>query len=451
MIVDDRLYGGLSVDQVSKPDWADAAPRPQLDPAARHGLVGEIVEKIESETEADPNALLFTFLVAFGNAVGPASRARVGDDDHPGRLSVAIVANTASGKGQSLSAVRPILRAADEDWWRAAHCSGFASGEAVIARLSGRHAAEGSAIEKRAFVIEPEFARLLSVNARDGSTLSPIIRGAWDDGRLQMIRAKDTLLAEAAHVSMLAHITPDELRAKLSSTEVASGFANRILFVFAQRGEKLPSGGNVPPDLIAALAARVRKAMEFGRQPQILRRTRSAEILWDEFYRAEPDRYGIVGAITARAHPQKLRLSVLYALLDLSHEIAAEHVLAAEAAWRFCAASAEHIFGGALGSGAQDRILEAARAAYPKPLDGTDIRDLFARKKSAEELSAARAALAEMGLIRVEFDNSTGGRQRTLIYALRRDQSDKSRQNRCTELLSRLRSLWSPAPAEEFS
>ncbi len=115
-----------------------------------------------------------------------------------------------AARGRSAAVLRPVLRAADDRWWRAAYVNGFASGEAIIGRLSGHHDDDPENVtgERRALIFEPEFARLLTVNNRDGSTSSPILRGAWDDGRLQLIRAKSSLLAEGTHVSIVAHITP---------------------------------------------------------------------------------------------------------------------------------------------------------------------------------------------------------------------------------------------------
>ncbi len=46
-----------------------AWPNP-LDEAAFHGLAGEWVNMIIPNTEADPAALLFQFLVTFGNIIG---------------------------------------------------------------------------------------------------------------------------------------------------------------------------------------------------------------------------------------------------------------------------------------------------------------------------------------------------------------------------------------------
>jgi len=53
------------------------------------------------------------------------------------------------------------------------------------------------------------------------------------------------LRATGALVSVLAHVTTEELRRGLTATEVANGFANRFLFVWARRSKLLPEGGSL--------------------------------------------------------------------------------------------------------------------------------------------------------------------------------------------------------------
>jgi hypothetical protein len=45
--------------------------RPELPDAALYGLAGEVTRDLADVTEADPAALLLTFLTMFGNAAGP--------------------------------------------------------------------------------------------------------------------------------------------------------------------------------------------------------------------------------------------------------------------------------------------------------------------------------------------------------------------------------------------
>jgi hypothetical protein len=75
---------------------------PVLNTKALFGLAGEVVAAISTESEADPAALLATFLTAYGNSVGPVPHARAGGAQHPARLFTLIVGDTArSRKGTS--------------------------------------------------------------------------------------------------------------------------------------------------------------------------------------------------------------------------------------------------------------------------------------------------------------------------------------------------------------
>ena len=62
-----------------------------------------------------------------------------------------------------------------------------------------------------------------------------------------------------------------------------------------------------------------------------------------------------------RAEAQTMRLACLYALLDRSEKVRAEHLVAALALWTYCEASARWIFGDELGDPVADEILDALR------------------------------------------------------------------------------------------
>lgn len=409
-------------------DWDDNVPWPKLNDAALHGLAGDIVRAALPETEADSAAMLFSVLAAAGNAAGPGRRIEIADDRHPARLFVAIVGDTATGrKGTSWAAVRPFFRAGCAEWLASAPRNGFGSGEAIITSMTARHEDKGqqSSPDTRALIIEPEFARILSVNDRQGSTASPIIRQAWDTERLEVRRAQSHLVVEGAHVSLLAHITPDELRRKLTNVDIAGGFGNRFLFVCSRESKMLPSGGNLESSVIGPLAKRLASSIHRAQtNPLVLRRNSEAERLWHEIYCAEPARPGIVGEITARGRAQMLRLAVTYAILDEADMISVNHLVAAHAAWSYSVASAEHIFGGLLG-GFADRLLSAIREAHPQGLDATAQRDAFGRHKSASDLATARAMLENAHLIETQSEQ-TEGRPRLVSRALDRAARAKS-------------------------
>jgi len=219
----------------------------------------------------------------------------------------------------------------------------------------------------------------------------------------------------------VAHITPSELRAKLAEGDVLNGFANRFVFVASRRSKKLPSGGYVEPAVIAQLAKRLSTVT----RPTLKTYARSteAEALWERLYLAEPDRDGAIGSLTARAHAQRLRLSVLYAALDGASEIRPEHLRAGDACWRYAVQSVEHIFGGLRGDRVQDRLLDALRKAWPGGLTGAEQDGIFAKSLRPGQIAEARAQLETRGLIRTESvatNTGKGGRPTVRTYAVPR-------------------------------
>lgn len=383
---------------------------PRLHTVAYSGLAGEVVKVLAPDTEADPAALLVTFLAAFGSAVGPGPHAEVGAASHPARLNVLIVGDTSRArKGTTWWEVRRLMAAADQRWTSGRVVTGLASGEGLIAAL-------GDGSDARLFVVEPEFARTLAVCARDGSTLSGVIRQAWDCGELRVMTRKDPLAVTGAHVAVLGHITVEELRRSLCDTDAANGFANRFLFACAHRARLLPSGGEADPREVASMAAAVRDALNAARKIGLVRRTAVAEVRWSALYQrmaAAPK--GLTGAVTARAEAQCLRISVLYALLAGSKRVDIEHLEAAYAVWQYCEASAAYVFGDALGDDIADRLLAAIRNEGKAGLDLTGQSAVFGRNVDAARLRLARTDLERAGLIFTRgFE--TGGRPRMVSY-----------------------------------
>jgi hypothetical protein len=102
------------------------------DEPAYYGLAGEIVRRIEPQTEADPVALLVQFLVAFGNVIGRNAHAVADGSQHYTNLNTVVVGETAKGrKGTAWQQVRRILAAAEKGWTERI-ANGLSSGEGLI-------------------------------------------------------------------------------------------------------------------------------------------------------------------------------------------------------------------------------------------------------------------------------------------------------------------------------
>ena len=403
------------------PPVPESRPWPTLRPEALYGLPGEIVRAIEPHTEADPVAVLANLHGAFGNAIGRGSYIQVGADRHHLNLDVALVGETAKGrKGMSWGPIRDLMHAADPEWADERVQSGLSSGEGLINAVrdkvvSGENE-EGEPIvydegveDKRFFVIEGEFASVLSVMRRQGNTLSAVIRQSWDGHRLQVLTRKDPMKATGAHISIIVHITKTELLRHLTETESANGFANRFIWLMVKRSKELPFGGGWHTVNTAPMVASLRAVLEFGKSAGKIVWGESAKGLWREVYGPLSEgKPGLFGAVVGRAEAQVLRLAAIYAVMNESQTIEREHLKAALALWDYAEESARYIFGDATGDPVADRILDALRAAGKDGLTRTEIRNLFGRHKSRDEIDRALALLSSMGCIRREYEPTEG-------------------------------------------
>jgi hypothetical protein len=244
-----------------------------------------------------------------------------------------------------------------------------------------------------------------------------VLRDAWDSGRLAVTTRTDPLQATGAHVGVLAHITLEELQARLTSLDIANGFANRFLYVCARRSKKLPSGGTLDDGERHRIGERIRGALEQARTRGIVTRTPEAGALWDQLYRDLPEPPGLFGAVTARADAQLLRLQLTFALLEGSGQIDVRHLQSAIAVWRYAEASAAHVFGRTIGNDKADRLLDELRAVYPKGLAWEAQHALFHRNANAAEISAARTLLTRLGRA-VDKLEAGPGRHPWVLYAV---------------------------------
>jgi hypothetical protein len=401
---------------------------PMLDEEAFCGLPGEIVKAIEPHTEADPVAVLASLLAAFGNAIGRGAFFRVGADLHHLKLNVGLVGDTSKGrKGMSWGYVRELMHASDERWTTERVLHGLSSGEGLIYAVRDRVEGEdkkGETVildegveDKRLLVLEAELAGVLKVMSREGNTLSPVIRQAWDDGALQTLTKNSPMKATDAHVSIIGHITKAELLRYLTDTEAANGFANRFIWLLVKRSKELPFGGEWHKVDAAPLVRRLSSALEFAAAPVEVTWADSAREIWPKVYSPLSDgKPGLFGAVVGRGEAQVARLAVLYAVMNQSYEIQGEHLLAALALWDYSEKSARYVFGDATGDPVADQILEALRAAGKDGMTRTEISHLFGRNRSAERIAQALRLLLRTGRVRPKTQK-TGGRQAERWFA----------------------------------
>ena len=428
-------------DDVPRDTW----PRP-LGADALIGVAGEFVRTIEPHTEADPAALLVQFLVAFGSVIGRGPHFQVEADRHGTNLFACLVGSTSKGrKGTSFGHVRRHFRGIDPDW---RIVGGLSTGEGLISavrdavereepirseqdnKVTGyqRVRTDPGVSDKRLLALAPEFASVLKVLCREGNTLSPTLRDAWDGVDLSTLTKNSPATATGAHVSVIAHVTREELTRLITAEDAANGFGNRFLCVCTRRSKLLPEGGRVPADALREVTERTRAAIDHAHDAGLLDRDDPARAAWREAYEClGAARPGLLGAMTSRAEAQVVRLSLLYALLDRADRVGVPHLRAALEVWRYCDDSARYAFGASLGNRDAERLLAAIRGA-PDGLTTTDVHGALGRHRTREQVHAALEALLDAGQV-TRHEEPTAGRPR-VRYRARREASERREEGR---------------------
>jgi hypothetical protein len=397
---------------------------------AFQGPAGLVTSLIAPTTEADPAGILIQFLIGFGNALGRSVSVMAdGHDHHANEFGVTVGATSRSRKGTAWRRVRAPMTMADTLWAGERIATGLSSGEGLVHELrdtvlgtdkkTGQEMVVDAGVsDKRLLIVEGEFGNVLRVLTREGNTLSSVLRSSWDGDNLRTMTKNSPTRATNPHVSLIGHITLEELRKYLDHTEVFNGLANRILWACVKRSKLLPFGGSLDHREMEDLGRRLSAILTRARELGMMRWSASGRKLWEtEYGPLTEERAGLWGAATSRAEAHVLRLSMLYAALDGSPEIVDAHVLAALAVWRFCDRSAAYVFGNSLG----DKDADAIRIALWERHEGmtrSEIRRfVFQDHKTGVDVAQALALLERFNLARHE-PVDTGGRRAERWFAV---------------------------------
>ncbi|GGS87561.1 hypothetical protein GCM10010156_52570 [Planobispora rosea] len=394
-------------------------PWPTLGEAAFHGLPGRIVKEIDPHTEADPAAMLFTLYSAAGALIGRKPHMYAGGEEHGTRIWPIIIGATAGGmKGTSWAEIRRVIRFADEEFCKTKIMGGLSSAEGLIVQIRDPSGDphdddfDEGVQDKRLLIVESEFATVLAQGKREGNTLLPRLREAWDGSTLRTMTIRPRIATDP-HVVIIGHITPTELRKKLSEAERAGGTMNRFLPVMSRRSKRLPDGGDLADATLKGLGVELHQVVQQASKVGKMTRTLEAAKYWQELYvrlTADHAGDGAVAQVVARAAPQVLRLSATAALLDGCRQIDVVHLKVAEAMWSYVEDSAWYVFGSGSGNQDLDRLRTFVDVAGEKGASRTDVNTVcFGGNRKKVELDALWAALLELGDYE-EFMIPTAGR-----------------------------------------
>lgn len=408
------------------PGWPDP-----LDAAALHGLAGEIVRTIEPHTEADLAALLVQLLTCYGSTIGRTLHFTAEGSQHFCNLFACLVGDTSKGrKGSSfahLIRLFRLIRTAHAQSFDDRIAHGLSSGEGLIHAIRDpvekqepikekrivtsyqTVITDPGESDKRLLVVESEFVSPLKIMAREGNTLSPLLRQAWDGGTLQNLTKNSPEKATDPHVSLIAHVTRNELQKQLKETEHTNGFGNRFLWVPVMRSKFLPDGGNLTDSDLAPLASRLENAIQFASGVRELKRNDEARDIWHAVYpELSAGHPGLVGGLLGRAEAQVMRMACIYAGLDQSNFITAYHLRAALAVWDYCESGVRYVFGDRTGDTVADRILKELRAISPDGLSRTEISGMLQKHQKKRDITSSLELLERSGLAHCQMQKTTG-------------------------------------------
>jgi hypothetical protein len=275
---------------------------------------------------------------------------------------------------------------------------------------------EPGVVDKRLLIIEGELAHVFAVMAREGSTLSTLLRNLYDSHRTAESNPKgEPIRVTEPHVGLIAAITPDELHHCLHGIELSNGLVNRYLWPLTWCVKDLDD----PKDYTAKARehaklwiAALRNSVGIGQ----VKFAKEASALWKKQYgllkhggRAgvPPRGEGRGQDVASRGHVAVMRLALIFAVLEGSKVITAPMLEAAMLAWDYCERCTHYLFGDAPKQLVEDTIFTALKTNGK--MTRTQINHLFSHNSSKLAITNALEVLLKAKRVK-GWKEATAGR-----------------------------------------
>ncbi|WP_419783108.1 bifunctional DNA primase/polymerase [Maridesulfovibrio sp.] len=406
---------------------------PIPDKAVFYGFAGEFAEFAVEKSEADPIAVLATFLCRFGVEVGQSPHMFAGEKQYS-RINVVLVGQSSKArKGTSSIPIRELFAFNEKEWIPAQTSQGpLSSGEGLIHAIRDPelkyHVDKSTGVgeqitmdpgveDKRLFILDQEFAGALACTKREGNTLSTIVRTLFDGGTIEPLTKTSKLVATDPHVAITTHITLQELHARLDRVEIFNGFANRFLWLCVRRTKLIPFPEPLDSQQVRAFQKKLHLLLESSKACSQVDFDLEAKKEWGNIYPLlAKERADLLGSVLNRSEAYVRRIALIYALLDRSNCVRLPHLKAALALWDYCEQSARFIFAGLESDSTCQKIMEALEESGGK-LDTSGLYKFFGNHISKRKMTVALNNLLASKNIRVEeLKPQGGGRPRKIFY-----------------------------------
>ena len=376
-------------------------------PVAFEGLLGECTFDLAGGTDASLVGLLGS-LIAFCGAMvpGQAYFHRL----HTSSPYIALVGESSIGrKGTAMNraqdAVADALAVVSVN---RVVLDGLNSGEGLISTLQYRQSTFPQE-PTVGLVFEEEYASLLASRGREGSTLDPKMRAAFDGGPLSNRKAAGTQTVSPPYwLPALIGITPAELRVRLEAGAMQSGSANRWLYLPVVRRDLIPT--NEAPRFSDAARDRLQDARRRAMTTTpTLTTDRAVVTALAEYSDYLPGvSVGPARDLTKRLAVIAFRIALIHALVEGAHLVAMVHLERALALTEYARSGIGWVFGQTIGNRDADllyRHLVAHGSLRQNAITREIIRDPIRRQDAIDEL-------IRLGYAAVSTVHTTGGRPR---------------------------------------
>jgi len=396
----------------------------ELSPEALPDWIENFVTLACRDSEAHPAAVLITLLLRFAaECEGPY--VMIGDAKHRARTFAVIVGD--SSRARKGTSSKPVIKLFSKLEDSARYSPGpLSTGQGLIyavrdpmydidKKTGEEIIIDPGVTDKRLFLHEEEFQPALASTRREGNILSAIVRGFYDDGNAEPMTKTTRIKATKAHVVILGHITRAELKL-MSQVQMYNGFANRFLWIHAQRQKLVALPKPIPKEELEKYRRIIANRVKEARKLRAVGFTKQAKSFWQEIYRSLSDEYpGPVGAVTSRIETHTIRLALIYALAMNKKVISLSALKAALALVTYAQQTAMTLFSEHVVDVKRAKILQALRTAPEHQMTKTEIsRDVFKNNVEAKEIKCILEEMREQGILQME-ETMKDGHKKTFV------------------------------------
>ncbi|HIF9109020.1 TPA: DUF3987 domain-containing protein [Photobacterium damselae] len=293
---------------------------------------------------------------------------------------------------------------------------GLSTGEGIAYELrdgivgDNKEASQGVE-DKRLLVKEHEFYNVMVKCNTTGSILSGTIRKVFDGESLEPMTKTDRIKCTKPDVCILGQITPEELMAKLDSVAISNGFLNRFPIFSGTAPIYQPIPQTIEKEQLQKHAKKLNEVMRWCHEsPRVITMSDCYKELWCEKY-SDLKQIGandsIEKSLMTRAPHYATMYAMLFAALDMTTVVTANHLTASLAWIEYWHESVRYIFGTeAAAYKAEQTNLQAVEVLKKikeliannndKPITRTPLQQALGKKYTSKQLNDVLKFLQEL-------------------------------------------------------